>query len=591
MRPSGVGRPRVGACSDANRLGYHLPMVGIAKSQARRSQQLISPTYGVAVRDLLQLTAMRGTTVLAGHGGLDRVVGGVNVMEVPDIADWVKPHELVVTTGFPLADTGADDRAHDRAAGVSLARLVRDLHTRDVAGIGIKLGRYVDSIDPEVLALADELDFPVLGLPMSLGFDDLLSQTYARLNELTAGVLERIDALHRALTMLVLEGGDLDQIAAEVARVLGLGVLITSTDGRERASAVSERQRERLVDADLVEPGGRFRVERASTRPAPVGEGEVRLQPIVAGGTDLARLVGFSPDRPLTRDDIVAMERAATVAALLITRQEAVAAVENKYRGDFLRDVFLGRAGDRTYVVEHAASLGWDLDGPMHVVSAELDPVGADEAPVSGRVRRSWQERFAAAWRQVCEAQRPVVPTVDFTAEVVALLPAGVGDDAADRLVAAVRGDRGGGRRPFSVGVSRLITTPDQLPDAYLQARRATEVGRRVGGGGGTTRFDDLGVHRLIALVPDPAEVRAFADDVLGELAADTEDAADLRTTLQILLDTNLNVAEAARQQFFHYNTMRYRVNKLERMLGPFTSDPHLRLDVAVALQVLQLRT
>ena len=62
--------------------------------------------------------------------------------------------------------------------------------------------------------------------------------------------------------------------------------------------------------------------------------------------------------------------------------------------------------------------------------------------------------------------------------------------------------------------------------------------------------------------MPDGAEIKAFVRDVLGPLADDTEEAADLRATLQVLLDTNFNVAEAARLQFFHYNTMRYRVGK-----------------------------
>jgi PucR family transcriptional regulator, purine catabolism regulatory protein len=570
-------------------------MVSLAKARPSEVQVLITTPYGVPVREVLALECMRGTTVLAGDGGLDRTVRGVNVMEVPDVADWVKPHELLVTTGFPLAP--GEDRTHSD----DLRDLVRDLASRGLAGMGIKLGRYVDAVGAEVLALADELDFPVLGLPIDLAFDDLLHQAYARLNDVAAGVLQRIDALHHALSLLVLEGGDLHQIAAEVGNVLDVGVLVTSTDGRERAAALPEDLRERLAAAGLFDRSGRFRVERASRRPAAVGGGEVLLLPVAAGGTDLARLVCFSPERPVGPEDVSALERAATVAALLLTRQQAVAAVENKYRGDFLRDVFLGRAGDDAFVVEHAATFGWDIDRPMYVISAELDPATDGGEPVSGRVRRMWHERFAAAWRQVCESRDPVVPTVDFTAEVVALVPVPDGargtDDAekatravVDKLVAAVRGDRGGGRRPFSVGVSRLVEQLADLPDAYSRARRATEVGRRIQGGGTTTWFDELGLHRLIALVPDPAEVQEFAVDVLGELARPTEEAADLRATLQVLLDTNLNVAEAARKQFFHYNTMRYRVSKLERMLGPFTTDPHLRLDIAVALQVLRTR-
>ena len=86
-------------------------------------------------------------------------------------------------------------------------------------------------------------------------------------------------------------------------------------------------------------------------------------------------------------------------------------------------------------------------------------------------------------------------------------------------MVAAVAGDRGGGRRPFSVGVSRVARSLAELPDAYAQARRTVQVGRRIHGDGSTTFFDQLGVHRLIALVPDVDELRAFARDVLGPVA------------------------------------------------------------------------
>jgi PucR family transcriptional regulator, purine catabolism regulatory protein len=414
--------------------------------------------------------------------------------------------------------------------------------------------------------------------------------------ELASAALARVDALHSGLTQIALEGGNLDGIAAEVSRVLGLGVAFTSTDGRVRAEALTDHHRETLAAHQLLDPTGRIRVERIGGVPA-------YMTRVAAGGVDLARLVAVRADEPIPDDDVHALERAAAIAALLMIRETAVSAVENKYQGDFLRDLLLRRTADPAYVDEHAATFGWDLARPVVVVTAEIDPVTdpvGDEEPVSSTQRRQWQERFSAAWRQVADSLAPGIPSADFSSEVVVLLPLLEGDGepvdghgVVRRAVTAVAGDKGGGRRPFSVGVSRVAHSLDELPGAYAQARRAVEVGRRVNGGGSTTFFDQLGLHRLIALIPDgpqgDAELRSFVHDVLGSLAEPSAESADLRETLQVLLDTNFNVAEAARLQFFHYNTMRYRVSKLERLLGPLSTDPHLRLDVAVALRVLEI--
>ncbi|MFT4085186.1 MAG: PucR family transcriptional regulator ligand-binding domain-containing protein [Nocardioides sp.] len=571
--------------------------------------------------ELLSLPALAQARVAAGAAGLGRAVVSVAVLDEPRAATVRRSGELVLTSGYPLvAGVPEDDSAP------SLATLIRTLHQHGRAGLALSLGRYLDRFDSEAIAAADELDFPLLALPGDLSLDELVGQAYGRLRHAHVDSLARADSLHTTLSRLVLSGADIDRIATEVAEALGVEVLVTTTDGRESGGTLGGREsretddrevpgrqpsrpethagrgdadradaeRARLAATGLTDETGRIRVERMSPSCAYGDGGEARVLAIPAGGTDLARLVCLSPGRRLGHDDVQALERTAIVMALLLTRQRSVTLIENKYRGDFLRDVFLGRAGESTFVREHARTVGWDLDRPAVVICAEVDPLGPEEPAVDATTQRSWQERFAAAWRQVCTARDSSIPTVDFSTEVVSLLPAPRAPAElraqVDQLITAVAGDRGGGRRPFSVGISRVAPSVQDLPAAYDQARRATRIGRRLVGGKATTWFDDLGVHRLIALVPDLAEVRAFVADVLGPLAEDSGEAGDLRTTLQVLLDTNLNVAEAARQQFFHYNTMRYRITKLESILGPFTTDPALRLDIAVALQALELR-
>src|SRR5665647_669317 len=185
---------------------------------------------------------------------------------------------------------------------------------------------------------------------------------------------------------------------------------------------------------------------------------------------------------------------------------------------------------------------------------------GASSAELAPEELRHMQERFATAWARVVRQRDAKAPVVGFSQEVVAVL--GMSEDAdSESITRAVRdvvrhvsGDGGGGRRSFSTGSSRPISSPDELPGAYEQARKAVSVGRQMSGPSALTHFDGLGIFRLLTLVPDTAELRSFAAEALGQLITnDTAENADLRRTLSVLLDTNLNVAETARILHFHY--------------------------------------
>jgi purine catabolism regulator len=540
---------------------------------------------GMPLRDVMRAEVLAGAQVLAGAAGLDRAVSRLGVMEVPDVVAWVRPGELLLTTGYPL-----------RESPEQMVDLVGQLHAKGVAALAVKLGRYLDSVPPAALELADVLGFPVLSLVPATSFDDVLTDVLTDVVNRRAGVLARAEAVHHRLVDIVLGGGGLEAVADGLCEALDAVVLVTTPDGRLVAAAGDPADRAQVLAGRWMDPSGRLRTEDASTslglHQRDDGCGGHVVVRVAAGTLDHGRILAFPCGRVPDADDLHALERAAQVCALVVNRDLAVAAVEDKYRADFLRDLVAGRAGRPEQVVEHATSLGWDVDRALVVLVLEPDDDPSAGAR-TGSVRRPLVERQAAALAGAVRVRDPRAAVCGFSGEVVALV--GVPDDGdvgrlVNQLVAAVRGDGGGGRRPFTLGVGRVCPDAAAVPGGYEQARTAVRVGRQVSGTGAVTHFDSLGVYRLLSLVPDPAELHAFAAETLGSLAGVDGEADDMRRTLEVLLETNLNVAETARRLHFHYNTLRYRIAKLERLLGPFTSDATLRLDLALALRVVAMR-
>src|SRR5512144_172933 len=508
-------------------------------------------TYGLRVGEVLRVSTLAKARLLAGSAGLDRVIERLNVMEVPDILPWVKPHELLLTTGYPLR--------HDPAG---LVELLTDLDARGLAAIAIKVGPYLDEIPAQMLAHADALGFPVIQLPDDVGFDDILNQVLTDVLNRQAALLARSEEIHRAFLEIVLRGGGLAELTDDLVGLFGGCVVITDPAGRVLARS------------------GALEALTAA------------LGPDAAGELDHGWIVAVPGERGVSGEDVLALEHAATVAALVVTRELAVTAVESKYQADFLRNLLTGRRRVTPDLVGQAASLGWDLGRPLVVLVAELDPgrpEGSTEGNRSGD-RRRLQERFVSEWTTAVRAVDAAAAVAGFGSEVVAVLGAPAPDrllPLASELAAALRGPQ----RTFATGVSRCVPDVPGLPRAYDQAQQAVRVGRRLQGRSAVAHFDGLGIFRLLSLVEDVGELQAYVAETLGDLVRDdVPELVDLRRTLAVLLETNLNVAETARRLHFHYNTLRYRVVKLERMVGPFTVDSSLRLNLAVALRVLEMR-
>lgn len=523
---------------------------------------------GRSLREVLATPVLEGSRVLAGSAGLERTVERLNVMEVPDILPWVKPAEFLLTTAYPL-----HQQTH------ALAELVGQLDDAGLAGIGIKVGRYLDEVPADVLEIADARGFPVVELPAGVAFDDVLTEVLSGILEAQAERLARSQRIHSALLQIVLEGDGLDRITDTLSDLIGVPTAIVAPDGEVLAAGrlgPTGGDRIGLSDGSVMVDGRR---EPAITVPVSAGH---RLHGYVVALGD--------PDADEGPFDRQALEHAATVAALTISKDLELVAVERRYQSELMHDLITGRLERTDDAIERGRLFGWELDRRLITVVAQLDdpPMPRAGDTTAGRIP------LADTLERSVRARDPGAAIVRFTNEVVVLTAAFHGDGGkanASRFIrelAATTTAQVGAS--ISVGLGRPVEKVLDIPRGYNQATAALRIGRKLRGRGAAVHFDDLGAYRILDLIDDPLELASFVRDVLGDLARSTPTASDLRRTLRVLIEANGNVAEAARRLHFHYNTLRYRIDKIEGVVGPFTSDASLRLDVHLALLILEMR-
>ncbi|MFV0407509.1 MAG: PucR family transcriptional regulator [Propioniciclava sp.] len=486
--------------------------------------------HGLSVREALRIPALRGSRLVAGAAGLGRQVTAANIMEVPDIEAFIHPGDLLLTTAYPL---------RDREGG--LVSLVEELVAHQVAGLAIKLNRYIESLPAAALAVAERAAFPVVVIPDSVVFGDVLTAVFALLLDETPDVAEG-DSVAETLTRIAFTGGGLQEIA---------GALALALDRVVRLSAAG-------VTCVALRDG------RAGDWPAGLPVQQVALPGdregmLEVGGVD-----------PLTLEEHRVVRQAGFAAGLYAAQLHATAELDELMRLTYLEELVAGPPINKMLVGQRSQHYGWRLEDLRTVALAAL-PEGLDAALALAKTRADTDLHDPLVWSR--------------GRELVAFVRPG-----AQRLSAwahrwhQVLGEMGDA---VVVAVGSEVAGVDDLPRAHAQARAVLELGSRTGRSVAT--HGDLGLERIL-LAADPDLADDFIATQLGPLLThDERHQGQLAETVAHFLGQG-NAALTARELGVHYNTVKHRLARVQELLGCDLTDPAVRLGLGVALMALSVR-
>ncbi|MFG2802986.1 PucR family transcriptional regulator [Streptomyces pseudovenezuelae] len=531
-------------------------------------------------------------TVRAGEDRLDVPVRWAHVSELADPVPYMEGGELLLITALKL----------DAEDPEAMRRYVKRLAGAGVVGLGFAVGVNYDEIPGALVEAARDEGLPLLEVPRRTPFLAISKAVSAAIaadqyRSVTAGF-----AAQRELTRQALTDGPEGLLAALASQVDGWAALYDASGAVVAVAPEWAGRRAARITAD---------VERLRERPAPASsvvggagppdnDDRVELHSLGTGRRPRAALaVGTAA--ALGTAERYAVHSAIALLTLTTERSRSLQAAEQRIGTAVLRMLLAGEP-------EHARTVAGDLygallDAPFRLIVAETvvvssvrivpdtparvpsaaalaaaadamgDPLGALTEIVESAAARSGESVLV-----VPEGERLVVLVSDGGAAATACGEYAVALEAARTSEQAVAGDEG----ELVVGVS-APAGPIAAAAAYKQAEQALSVARRRGRV--YVEHEQLASGSVLPLLADEA-VRAFADGLLRPLHEhDATGRGDLVASLRAWLSRHGQWDAAAADLGVHRHTLRYRMRRVEEILGRSLDDPDVRMELWLALK------
>ncbi|MFC8094794.1 PucR family transcriptional regulator [Streptomyces sp. NPDC057301] len=547
---------------------------------------------------LLHHSALK-LTVRAGEDRLDVPVRWVHASELADPVPYMEGGELLLITALKL----------DAENPESMQRYVRRLVGAGVAGLGFAVGVNYEDIPEALVDAAAQEGMPLLEVPRRTPFLAISKAVSAAIaadqyRAVTAGF-----AAQRELTKQALTDGPEGLLAALASQVDGWAALYDASGAVVATAPEWAGRRAARLTAD---------VERLRERPAPASsvvggpenEDRVELHTLGTGRRPRAALaVGTAA--ALGTAERYAVHSAIALLTLTTERSRSLQAAEARVGAAVLRMLLAGEP-------DHARAVAGDLyggllDAPFRVIVAEAASVSAARVVDSGS-RVALTKASAAVLVAASEASgdplgalTEIVESAAARAgEAVLVVPEGEGDTARLVVLAADGGAAVGACADYAAALeaARTGAVPEQsggtdedelvvglsapagpiaAAAAYKQAEQALSVARRRGRV--CVEHEQMAAGSVLPLLADDA-VKAFADGLLRALHEhDATGRGDLVASLRAWLSRHGQWDAAAADLGVHRHTLRYRMRRVEEILGRSLDDADVRMELWLALK------
>ncbi|WP_078429186.1 PucR family transcriptional regulator [Alkalihalobacterium alkalinitrilicum] len=529
---------------------------------------------GLTVDGLLELEPLAGARIIAGDGSCSNVISRVNIIGSPEVLNFVRPQEFIMTTGYPFRDQ-LDE----------FAELIKKLHDKNVAGIGIKIQRFIPAIPQSLIDIANELNFPVVEIPPTAIFSDIIR---VAMEEIFYQESEHIITLYdriQKFTNLIIEGRGIPEIIYELEQMIGNPVVLHDLDGNIIAPLMSDV----LNETEL-----RHTVQAIEAKTG-IGLSQIKIREesfyCFSSRLTSKGILNYIPfiacietNYQLTEVDHLTIEKISTMLNMEIANRNTQRKIERKYLNQFVKNLMLGDMPTKNEIEIQRHSIGVDFEEKWfqvfildlkskHLLLNELH--GFTE-----NVTRMINGTLLVATIHERLVFLLIENTKDLLRSSMTII-----DKETERFL-EMRQLEG----EFVLCIGDEVDQINRIQYSYNQAKKVYSIYGHYDEMNRMIYFDQLHVYRFLYLLPESDELIRYINEILGPLELDQKKGGSYLETLEAYFQCNRNIRMTAEKLFTHYNTIIYRIERITKLLEVDLENSEVALEIQLALKLRKMQ-
>jgi purine catabolism regulator len=174
----------------------------------------------LTVADVMDLSVMKGTRIIAGSRGLSRRVSAISVIAGTEMTKWVKSGAIAISTGHPFAHLP-----------VGAAHIIDELADCGVSCLAIRLGPYLTELPDAIVLQANERGVPIIQLSDRHAFDEIIIDVLRELESFRVSNVESVQDAYSTILAGYLKRGSLHDVVTALHDALRGRVVIYNEFG------------------------------------------------------------------------------------------------------------------------------------------------------------------------------------------------------------------------------------------------------------------------------------------------------------------------------------------------------------------------